>query len=117
MNRLRKQLCAALEARMKGRKVPVPEAGKELLDAFAALSRARSYSPFGPNPISYAEITAWCNLMRVPLAPHHVEIITALDEVWMDQVTAKQDTPEGVKALPPISEHPLSAGIFDAVFG
>lgn len=117
MKRLKKQLCAALEARMKGRKVQVPEAGRELLDAFAALSRARSYGPLGPNPISYTEITAWCNLMRVPLAPHHVEIITALDEVWMDQVTARQTAPEGVKTLPPISEQPLSLGVFDAVFG
>lgn len=116
MNRLQKQLCAALEARMKGRKVQVPEAGGQLLDAFAALSRARSYGPFGPNPINYTEITAWCNLMRVPLAPHHVRIIAALDEVWLAQV-AKREAPEGVKKLPPISEQPLSLGVFDAVFG
>lgn len=116
MNRLQKQLCAALEARMKGRKVQLPEGGGPVLDAFLALSRARSYGPLGPNPISFTEIAAWCSLMRVPLAPHHVRIITALDEVWLAQV-AKREAPEGVKALPPISEHPLSAGIFDAVFG
>ncbi|MFV0303422.1 MAG: hypothetical protein ACK5IP_21565 [Paracoccus sp. (in: a-proteobacteria)] len=116
MNSLQKQLCAALEARMKGRKVRVPEAGRELLAAFAALSRARSYGPSGPNPISYGEIAAWCSLMRMPLAPHHVEIIAALDEVWMAQV-AKRQTPEVVKTLPQVSEHPISAALLDAVLG
>lgn len=116
MNNLRKQLCAALEARMKGRKAFVPEAGGVLLDAFLSLSRARSWRTHGPNPISYSEIAAWCNLMQVPLKPAHVAIIVALDEVWMTQIMT-QAAPERVKTLPPISDHPISAALLDVMMG
>lgn len=49
MDRLKKQLCAALKARNAGRKTSIPEAGLPLWNAFGALSRARSYNRHGPN--------------------------------------------------------------------
>lgn len=115
MARLRTQLCAALEARLKGQKVRVPDAGTELLSAFLALSRARSSGPHGPNPIAWEAIAAWAQVMRVPIEPHHAEIIMALDDVWMTRTMRRG--PEGVKTLPPVSKHPLSAGLLDAMIG
>ncbi len=118
MDRLKHQLCAALTARLAGRKVPIPEAGRPLLDAFNALSRARSYNAAGPNPISWADMQAWCRLARIPFQPRHIEIIMALDQVWLDDAwrTDKQ-APEGVKTLPPVSQQPISAALLDAMFG
>lgn len=116
---LRKQLCAALEARLKGRMVPpVPEAGGPLLDAFLALSRARSWHARDPNPISWEAMAAWSNITRGPIQPHHAEIIMALDEVWLKHIMQRSHTaPEGVKTLPPISQHPISAALLDVMMG
>ncbi|EPX85389.1 hypothetical protein Salmuc_02769 [Salipiger mucosus DSM 16094] len=44
--------------------------------------------------------------MRVPLEPHHVEAITAMDRVWMEQAYAK-----GAGGKP---TSPLTAAAFDA---
>lgn len=115
MDRLRKQLCATLDARLQGRRHRAPDAGAELLHAFIALSRARSHGPHGPNPIRWEAIDAWSRIMRVPIQPQHAEIIAALDDVWMRH--AMQRSEDRVKTLPPISEHPLSAGLMDAMIG
>lgn len=115
MDRLKRHLCAALKARLAGRREPIPEGAAPLLEAFNALSRARSYGAHGPNPIAWEAIAAWSALMRVPVEPHHVEIITALDEVWMTH--AMERPPEGVKTLPPRSEHALTTGVLDAMIG
>lgn len=117
MSRLRKQLCTALEARLTGQKARTPDAGAELLDAFLALSRARSIGPHGPNPISWEALAAWAQIMRVPIQPDHADIIMALDDVWMTHATRRSKAPEGVKTLPPMSKHPLSVGLMDAMIG
>ena len=112
---LKKHLCATLEARLKGQRVTMPEVGAELLDAFLALSRARSNGPHGPHPITWEALAAWSQVMRVPVQPHHAEIIMGLDDVWMTHAT--QRAPEGVKTLPPRSEHALTTGVLDAMIG
>lgn len=73
--------------------------------AFIALSRTRYYSGMGPNPISCLEIEAWCRLTRTPLAPHHVEIITAMDQEWL----------KGGAEKPPKAD--LTPAVFDAAMG
>lgn len=116
LNRLKKQLCAAVMAALTGRKVRPPEAGLELWNAFQRLSATRTYHPAGPNPIQPSEIAAWCQLMRMPLEPRHVDIITAMDAAWLDQAYARdRAAPDGVKTLPPVSQVPLTAALFDAV--
>lgn len=118
MDRLKQQLCAALKASLDGRKVSFPEAGEALLSAFTALSRARSYHQYGPNPISWSDLAAWSQMMRVPIEPRHADIIMALDRVWIDHACrADKQAPEGVKTLPPVSDQPISAAMFDALFG
>lgn len=118
MNRLKSQLCAALKARLAGGKPALPEAGRPLLDAFNALSRARGYNGTGPNPITWEALAAWSRLMRVPIEPHHAEIIMALDQVWLDDAYRQAaKAPDGTKTLPPVSAQPLTAALFDVTAG
>lgn len=117
MNRLKQHLCAAVVASLGGGKVVPPEAGRDLWNAFQRLSRSRTYSMQGPNPIQPSEILAWCRLMRQPLGPRHVETILAMDEAWLGRAYASSKAPEGVKTLPPVSKHPISAALLDAVMG
>lgn len=117
MNQLKKQMCAALKTILAGGRAEVPSAGQQIMDAFLALSRARSIGPLGPNPISWEAVAAWVALMRVPLEPRHVDIIMALDDVWMSHAFSRAERADGVKPLPPISQQPLTAALLDAVMG
>lgn len=115
--KLSKQLTNAVTARLRGQKIQLPEAGLLLWSTFQSLSGTRTYNLGGPNPIQPSEIAAWCQLHRLPLAPHHVDILLAMDQVWLDHAYAKARTPESVKRLPLISAHPISAVLLDAVLG
>lgn len=117
MRRLKQQLCAAVKASMTGGKAKAPDAGRDLWNAFQRLSQTRTYHMAGPNPIQPSEIVAWCQLMRMPLMPWHIEILLAMDSAWLDRAYARTKAPEGVKTLPPISKHSLSAGLLDAIMG
>lgn len=114
MDRLRGRLCRAIAAQFKNEPGRVPEAGRQLWQIFMSLSEARSFHRFGPNPIGFAEISAWCALMGVPLAKHHVAILRAMDSAWIDAFYARQAVaPTGVKTLAPVSKQPLTAALFD----
>lgn len=117
MERLKRQLCAAVAASRPGGNPDVPESGRELWNAFQRLSSARTYHAGGPNPIQISEVAAWCQIMRLPLEPRHVDILLAMDQAWLDRAYAKAQVPEGVKALPPVSKHALNAGLLDAIMG
>lgn len=118
MSSFKQQLCDALDAKMKGRNADVPEGGEPLISAFLDMSRARSWSSIGPNPISWSDLAAWSQVMQVPIQPHHADIIKALDYVWMADAARRQgNAPEGVKTLPPISDHPISAALLDVMMG
>lgn len=99
MERLKSQMIEAVH----GGPQAVPEAGAVLWQAFVALSRTRTIGGLGPNPIGYAEIEAWCRLFRMPLKPHHVEIVVAMDQVWLKGSPQKRS--------------PITPAAFDAVFG
>lgn len=115
MTRLGKALQDALTAHLQGGPARPPEAGFPLWLAFLSLSRTRRHHWGGPEPISFAEIEAYCRLMRTPFDPHHVEILMAMDHTWM--TWANDRPPEGVKTLPQRSAQGLSAALFDAMTG
>lgn len=115
--RLSRQLCAAVTAALRGDRVKPPEAGLPLWNAFQRLNTTRTYHMAGPNPISFAEVDAYCRLMRQPLEPRHVEVLLAMDQVWLEHAYAKtRQPPEGVKTLPAVSNHPISAALLDTMF-
>ena len=119
--RLRDQLIEALRDHLRSTRRPrVPEAGQVLWSAFIEINAARGFGQFGPIPIGFAEIEAWCRVTRTPLAPHHVEIIRAMDAAFVEHFAeaAKGDkTPEGVNKLPQRSAQALSPELFDAALG
>lgn len=116
---LQKRLCAALKAQLSGDRLSLPEGSAPLWRTFTALSASRSYNQFGPNAISYAEIAAYTVLMRLPLAPHHVEILRAMDATWLEHAYGKKGDRalDGMKTVPHRSAQPLTGAMFDAMFG
>lgn len=117
MDRLNRQLCAAVKSSLAGGSGRLPEAGLLLWNAFQGLSATRTYHAAGPNPIQPSEILAWCQLHRLPLVPQHVQILLAMDQAWLDHAYAAAKAPQGVQVLPPISKTPLTAGLLDAILG
>lgn len=118
---LQKLLCNELKRHLtaKGVRMTRTPAGGDLLWRwFNDLSATRSYHMAGPNPISYAEIAGYSRLMRLPIEPRHVAIIRAMDRTYIEAAYAKrQQAPDGVKILAPVSDHALTGGMFDAMFG
>lgn len=114
--RLSRQLCAAVTAALSGARVRPPEAGRPLWNAFQRLNATRTYHMAGPNPISFAEVEAFARLMRLPLEPWHVTVLMDMDAAWLAGAQ-RAKVPEGVKALPPVSKHAISAQLFDLVTG
>lgn len=114
-DRLRTQLVAAVTAS----KPRIPEAGRLVFRWYLDLSLARSYGPHGPNPISYAEIDAWQRCSRMPVQPHHMDLLRAMDAAWMERARAEVRRAAGgdrPDVLPAVSKEPISPALFDAMF-
>lgn len=123
MHRLETHLTAALRRHLTGGKPVVPEAGVLLWNLFMEISASRTYHAAGPNPISFAEIEAYCRLHRWPLQPHHVATIRELDDAWLEHAYRKMQAGGGTKGGSTFDSNryanaqPITAGGFDAVFG
>lgn len=108
---------AALRGAMNGEAPLVSGPDRVWLDVFSRLSVARSHHGYGPNPISFSDIEAFCRLMRIPMQPHHVQLMLDLDAAWLECAYAKQQQaqamPSGAKTAPIISKHGLTAQLFD----
>ena len=115
-----RRLERALVAAVTSDKPYVPEAGALLWQCFVKLSNARSSNGYGPNPISFAEIEAFGRFHRWPFSPHHVEIIRAMDDAWLENVHRKQDGGASAKTFNNsryANAQPITAAGFDAVIG
>lgn len=119
LDRLEKQLVAALRAHLAGAPARPPEAGVLLWQAFIELDMGRTLHMSGPNPIAYTEIEAWARLNRCPLAPHHVRILKAMDATLVEHAAtrAKATAPDGTASAPRESKAPLTPKLFDAMMG
>lgn len=62
---------------------PFPHSLDYLWRAFHRIRRRRGGNGFGPSPIEWADIDAFVRLSGVRLAGWEVEVIEALDEVWL----------------------------------
>jgi hypothetical protein len=110
---LQDRLVRGLRAALTGDRPAWPEGCEILVRAFAELSAQRGQGGMGPSPIAYADIGAWASLHRVPLAPHHVRCLTAMDRAWLDHAYRDRSAPEGVKRTPPRSAQALTPALFD----
>lgn len=116
MNRLRRQLLAALRSHLSGGRGRPPEGGTIIWNIFSQLSRQRTWHPHGPNPISYSDLESYCRLARQPLEPRHVSIVMEMDRTWLDHILASLKSPATAPARP-VSRAPMTAALFDALFG
>lgn len=57
---------------------------------FQSLHRARGSNGWGPNPISWSDMDAYCRLSGVALDPWEVEAIRAIDDVYFEAVAEEQ---------------------------
>ncbi|MDR6101025.1 hypothetical protein QE369_001203 [Agrobacterium larrymoorei] len=119
MRRLEKLVCAELERQLASNNaVPRLPAGSELLWRwFADLNRGRTFGLAGPDPLQYTQIEAYARLTRWPLEQRHISVLMQMDATYLRFHASRRANTEGVKALPPISQVPLSAGLLDAMFG
>lgn len=115
-------IVSALRRHLAGGKPVVPEAGVLLWNLFMEISASRTYHAAGPNPISYAEVEAYARLHRWPLQSHHVAIIRAMDDAWLEHTYRKMqagnchdgNTFDSARYA---NAQPITAAGFDAVFG
>lgn len=118
-DRLKRQMTDVVRRAAAGGRPVVPEAGNLLWSMFIDLSSGRSSNGFGPNPISWAEIEAWMRVKRWPLAPHHVEILRAMDDAWLEDAYKRQaagaSAPAGMKTAPMVAGE-FSLAAFDVMF-
>jgi hypothetical protein len=114
---LEKSLCEAIEAEFDRKPFNLPSGSDALVEAFAQLSTQRQISSHGPNPISFGDILAWSQLMKMPVEPHQVRIILAMDKVWMKRVYNRPTPPEGAQMVPARSSHKMTPALFDLAIG
>lgn len=79
----------AAVARATGKKVDenapkLPHEMRYLWRTFVSLHRARGSNGWGPSPITWSDLDAYCRLTGVALDPWEVEAIRALDEAFME---------------------------------
>ena len=115
MRTLKTQLVEALRKYMDTKRQPrVPEAGVLLWNIFMKLSATRTYHMAGATPISYTEIHSFSVLTGWPLQPHHVDIIRALDEAWLEHSYSEMTNKSNGMHM---TSGDLTPDAFDAIFG
>lgn len=106
------RLCDALRRHLAGPGRPVIPAGGGLLWSwFVDLSAARTWGMAGPDPIGFAAIEAYRRLTEWPIEARHVLTLMAMDEAFREHFRADH----GAKAR--VSDRPMTAGLFDAMWG
>jgi len=105
---------SCLHSHLAGKPLPVPAGGELVWRWFLDLCRTRTSNGYGPNPIGFAEIEAYVRLYRWPLEPRHVDMILALDRLWMQAARTGEGGSAGIVKLPGQEATPEA---FDAVFG
>lgn len=70
---------------------PFPERYAHVWDMFLDLHNGRSYSASGPNPLSWADIKAWNDLMDINLTESEVRTLKSLDNTWLASVREDDD--------------------------
>ncbi|WP_428428240.1 phage tail assembly chaperone [Pararhizobium sp.] len=112
------QMVEALCSNLRdGGRPRLPAGGELYWQWFVDLHRARTWHMGGPNAISYVDIESYSRVMRWPLQPHHVEVITAMDQAFLSHYAATH-APAG-DGTKPAKQRPagdLAPTLFDAIF-
>lgn len=100
------RLSNRLKSQLQGK--GTSDADTPIWRVFLDLNETRPYGPYGPQPITFTEILAYCSLMKWPLESRHIAIIRKLDRIFLES------TQEPSQPSEPLIE--LAPEIFDAVF-
>lgn len=112
-DRMQDLLQEALRQSLRGNAATIPAGGHLFWRWFNDLNRTRTGNGYGPNPIGHAEIDAYAKLYRWPLEPRHVDMILAMDRVWLDHARSLVPGSRSASAEPAVDCTPEA---FDAVF-
>lgn len=74
-----------------------PYALSHLVDWFWDLSSGRGSTGFGPSGLSYAELGYWSRLTGLDPTPFEIEIIKAMDRVYLNKVAEQQSKTDNKK--------------------
>lgn len=61
----------------------VPQDGVEIWTWYWDLRAAAAYGASGPGPLAFTEIEAWTRLVHVQLTPIDIQLLYALDQVYL----------------------------------
>lgn len=116
--RILAHMVAALRSNLRdGGRPRLPAGGELYWQWFADLHRARTWHMAGPNSISYVDIESYSRVMRWPLQPHHVEVITAMDKAFLAHYAASHArAADGAKPARQRPSGDLAPTLFDAIF-
>lgn len=116
MTRLATQLAEKLRRQLDdGKPLIVPAGGDLIWQWFIDLSTCRSYHAAGPNPISWADLAAYCTLTGTAMRQDHIEAIRAMDAAFLDHAHSRREAT--ASTLPPVSKTEMTPQLFDALFG
>jgi len=61
----------------------IPKELAGIYSDFNEISRRRTFSENGPNPISFVEIEAWSNLVGTRVSQFRLDLFCKLDGIWL----------------------------------
>lgn len=113
----RAMVAALIKSLDTGKPPRLPDGGELLWSWFCDLASTRSLHMAGANPVTVTEIEAYSRMMRMPMAPHHVSMLMAMDRAFLDHANRARDPgPAADASAPKISSRPMTAALFDALF-
>ena len=68
-----------------------PDVASHIWAAFNELHDGRTYGMRGPNPISYENISSWCELSGVELQYWEIQIIKSIDNIYIKTISEEAD--------------------------
>jgi hypothetical protein len=68
--------------------LPLPADAEHIWHWFLALHAGRSSNGFGPNPISWSDISAWISITQTIVRPSEIAAIMMVDRLWLEQRAA-----------------------------
>ncbi len=108
---LERLLCDAVRLNLaKGGTPKVPAGGELLWKWFGDLCATRASGAFGPNPISWAEIESYRRMTGWPIEERHVRSLLAMDAAFRSHANGEPQSTA-------VGDIPVTAAVFDAVFG
>lgn len=93
----------------------LPAAAEHVWRWFQELDGARTDNGYGANPIGFADLSAWSNVTGRQPREWEVAALRAMDAEKLSLLYGEAPKGEAAEA-PTVSERPMSAGLFDALF-